>query len=57
MELYAIMTEDGLDQVCESIIDLKREVKELKAMDIGKVWYKTFNSWEQVDNFECKLQS
>lgn len=55
--LYIIMTEDGLDQVVETKELASKEVKELRAMDIGKVWIKKVNSWLELDQFEAKLNS
>jgi hypothetical protein len=55
--LYIIMTEDGLDQVVETKELASKEVKELRAMDIGKVWIKQVNSWLELDQFEAKLNS
>ena len=55
--LYIIMTEDGLDQVVETKDLANKEVKNLRAMDIGRVWIKKVNSWIEVDQFEAKLNS
>ena len=55
--LYAILTEDGLDQVVETKEQLDKEVKYLKEIARCKVRVKKFNTWEAVTAFEEKLNS
>jgi hypothetical protein len=55
--LYAILTEDGLDQVVETKEQLDKEVKYLKEIARCKVRVKKFNTWEAFDAFEEKLNS
>ena len=54
--LYAILTEDGLDQVVETKEQATKEVKYLKEI-IGNVRVKKFHTWEALDAFEEKLNS
>lgn len=54
-DIYVIMTLDGIDQIVNDKTIATREVKDLRAMDIGKVWIKTFSSWEAADNFETNF--
>lgn len=46
MVCTAIITEDGIDQIIEhgpgASLIIKREVADLKAMDIGRVYTKCF---------------
>lgn len=49
--LYAIITEDGLDQVCETIADARREAKDLRALGCT-VKTRRFQTWEQLNAAE-----
>ena len=55
--LYAILTEDGLDQVVETKEQATKEVKYLREIARCKVRVKKFDTWEALDAFEEKLNS
>jgi hypothetical protein len=55
-EIYALITEYGIDQVCECSDIAKREAKELRSMGCT-VKIKAFDSWDAYNQFETKLES
>ena len=46
--VWAIYTDDGLDQIVDSLAEAKREVRDLKAMGCGGARHKKFNSESEV---------
>ena len=51
--LYAIITQDGLDQVCEDKAQAAKEVFDLRAMGC-KVETKRFRTWAEFDHWEAR---
>lgn len=52
--LYIILVDGDIDQVCETEATAKREVRDLKKMDCGKVTVKKVATWEEVNAFESR---
>ena len=50
--LYAIITQDGLDQVCETKATANAEVFDLRRMG-HKVEVKKFSNWQAFDKWEA----
>lgn len=52
--VYAILTDDGLDQVCGTKSEANKEVRDLRKMGFDNVKIKRFNSWSEFDAWEEK---
>lgn len=53
-KVYAVITEDGLDQFCDTKAQASKEKKDLEKMGCA-VKIKTFDSWADAHAFEDKL--
>lgn len=53
MTVYTLITEDGIDQHCETEAQAKREKRDLEKMGCT-VKIKKFNSWAEAEAYEDK---
>lgn len=51
--VYAVITEDGLDQVCYAKADAQREAKDLRAMGFT-VKVRTFESEDAAEDWHAR---
>lgn len=54
--IYTLITEDGVDQHCETLAQANKEKRDLQALGCT-VKIKKFNSWADAQAYEDKLNS
>lgn len=56
MDVYVIVTEDGVDQIVEGKVYATREVRDLKAMGFA-ARAKRFTDWESAQAYADKIEN
>ena len=54
---FMVLVDGACDQICGSEAEAKREVRDLKKMDCGKVTMKAFATWADAHAYEDKLNA
>lgn len=52
---FMVIVDGRCDQICGTEGEAKREVRDLKKMDCGKVTMKPFATWAEAHAYEDKL--